>query len=152
MMKQSLTRTTDMNCLLCSEDLNPILDASNFWRLVLNCNQNLVGKCMLVSRHHVEMVDELGANEWDDLRLQVCRIASALRQVARPEHFNYAFLQNQDRHVHLHVIPRYASMRVVAGIEVDDPDYPNHYAVPAPDRPLDPEQTARLARLLRAAL
>jgi hypothetical protein len=38
------------------------------------------------------------------------------------------------------------------GIDVDDPDYPVHYAVPAPDRPLDPEQTAQLARLLRAAV
>jgi diadenosine tetraphosphate (Ap4A) HIT family hydrolase len=141
-----------LNCVLCSDDLSPILDTSSFWRLVLNRNQNLVGKSMLVSRRHIEAVDELSANEWDDLRLQVRRIASALRQVTRPEHFNYAFLQNQDRHVHLHVIPRYASPRLAAGIDVDDPDYPDHYAVPAPYRPLDPEQAAQLARLLHAAL
>lgn len=45
-----------------------------------------------------------------------------------PDHFNYAFLQNQDRHVHLHVIPRYASDRRFAGMDFVDPDYPGHYA------------------------
>ena len=32
-----------------------------------------------------------------------------LRRAFAPDHFNYAFLQNQNRHVHLHVIPRYAT-------------------------------------------
>jgi diadenosine tetraphosphate (Ap4A) HIT family hydrolase len=50
-----------------------------------------------------------------------------LRRAFGPDHFNYAFLQNQDRHAHLHVIPRYASARVFAGIEFADPDWPDHY-------------------------
>jgi diadenosine tetraphosphate (Ap4A) HIT family hydrolase len=33
----------------------------------------------------------------------------ALDQAFQPDHYNYAFLQNQDRHVHLHVFPRYAA-------------------------------------------
>ncbi len=44
-----------------------------------------------------------------------------------PVHFNYAFLQNQDRHVHLHVIPRYAKPRDVAGVRSTDSAYPDHY-------------------------
>jgi diadenosine tetraphosphate (Ap4A) HIT family hydrolase len=141
-----------VNCVLCSDRLSPILDDSTFWRLVLNRNQNLVGKSMLVSQRHVERVDCLAADEWDDLRIQIRRLTAALREVVQPDHFNYAFLQNQDRHVHLHVIPRYASPRMVAGIQVDDADYPGHYAVPAPHRPLEAEQSARLVALLRAAL
>jgi hypothetical protein len=39
----------------------------------------------------------------------------------------YAFLQNQDRPVHLHVIPRYASARMFARRQFEDPDYPDHY-------------------------
>ncbi len=34
-----------------------------------------------------------------------------LRTAFQPDHFNYSFLQNKDRHVHLHVIPRYAAPR-----------------------------------------
>jgi len=53
----------------------------------------------------------------------------ALRQTFRPDLFTYAFLQNQDRHVHLHVIPRYATPRVLAGETFSDAGYPDHYAL-----------------------
>ena len=53
-----------------------------------------------------------------------------VREAFAPDHFNYAFLQNQDRHVHLHVIPRYQSPRWLAGTEFKDADYPDHYRVP----------------------
>jgi diadenosine tetraphosphate (Ap4A) HIT family hydrolase len=39
----------------------------------------------------------------------VQRTTERLRRAFAPDHFNYAFLQNQDRHVHQHVIPRYAA-------------------------------------------
>jgi hypothetical protein len=32
-------------CGLCRADLSPILAESTYWRLVLNRNQNLLGKC-----------------------------------------------------------------------------------------------------------
>jgi diadenosine tetraphosphate (Ap4A) HIT family hydrolase len=141
-----------MDCVLCSDELGPVLADGMLWRLVLNRNQNLVGKCMLVTHRHVEDVDQLTAAEWDDLRRQLRRATAALRQATRPDHFNYAFLQNQDRHVHLHVIPRYAAPRQIAGLHIDDPDYPDHYAVPAPDRRLTHEQREHLTALLRASL
>jgi diadenosine tetraphosphate (Ap4A) HIT family hydrolase len=105
-----------MDCVLCSPELGPVLAGSPFWRLVLNRNQNLVGKCMLVTRRHVEVVDQLTAAEWSDLAELLRRATAALRQAMQPDHFNYAFLQNQDRHVHLHVIPRYAGPRCIAGL------------------------------------
>lgn len=141
-----------MACVLCSDDLRPILADSMAWRLVLNRNQNLVGKSMLVARRHVEAVDQLSAEEWTDLRHQLGRITAALKQVAQPDHFNFAFLQNQDRHVHMHVIPRYARTRLVGGLRAEDPDYPDHYAVPAPNRPLAADRQEQLASLLRHAL
>jgi diadenosine tetraphosphate (Ap4A) HIT family hydrolase len=141
-----------MDCVLCSPGLGPVLADSPLWRLVLNRNQNLAGKCMLVTRRHVEVVDQLTAAEWSDLAELLRRATAALRQAMQPDHFNYAFLQNQDRHVRLHVIPRYAGPRCIAGLTFDDDDYPGHYAVPAPDRRLAAEQSEHLAELLRAAL
>lgn len=47
----------NMRCVLCSDDLSPILEDSRLWHVVLNRNQNLVGKSMPVSRRHIESVD-----------------------------------------------------------------------------------------------
>jgi hypothetical protein len=50
--------------------------------------------------------------------------------------------------VHLHVIPRYATARVAAGLHFEDLDYPGHYAVPAPERRLSTPVLEALTRLL----
>ena len=52
----------------------------------------------------------------------------------------------------MNVIPTYAYERFVAGLHVDDPDYPDNYAVPAPGRPLQPEHQEQLASRFREAL
>jgi diadenosine tetraphosphate (Ap4A) HIT family hydrolase len=72
-----------------------------------------------------------------------------LRAAFTPDHCNYAFLQNQDRHVYLHVIPRYARPREVVGLRFVDAEYPDHYAVLAPTRPVPPAVLEELARRLR---
>lgn len=52
-----------------------------------------------------------------------------LTQSFAPDHFNHAFLQDQDAHGHLHVILCYAATRHFAGLEFDDPDYGDHYGL-----------------------
>lgn len=93
-------------CGLCSPELAPVLAQGERWLVVLNRNQNLLGKCLLVLRRHIEAVRELTPEEWMELHEQLSRTTEALSLTFRPDHFNYAFLQNQDRHVHMHVIPR----------------------------------------------
>lgn len=121
-------------CSLCGPSLTPVLDESVRWQVRLNLNQNLLGKLIIVLRRHEEQVVRLSAAEWTELHEQMGRMTMRLQAAFAPDHFNYSFLQNQDRHVHLHVIPRYASPRDVAGLRFEDPDYPGHYAVPAPER------------------
>ena len=139
------------DCSLCSPELAPQFAFSPFWRLSLNRNQNLLGKCFLVLRRHEEVVARLTPDEWLDLHSMLAAATVALRQRFQPDHFNYAFLQNQDRHVHLHIIPRYAAPRTFAGLTFDDPDYPAHYAVPSPPRFLPPQTMDALAASLRDA-
>lgn len=133
-----------MNCPLCDSKLGPILAESVYWRLVLNHNQDLLGKCFLALRRHVESVLELTTDEWLDLHEQIGVATRTLRQRFDAEHFNYLFLQNQDRHVHLHIIPRYAGKRMFAEEEFDDPGYPGHYRVDGPPRRLDARTEAIL--------
>ncbi|HZQ35272.1 MAG TPA: HIT family protein [Dehalococcoidia bacterium] len=140
------------NCPLCSASLRPVLAEGEHWRLVLNYNQDLLGKCFLALRRHAESITLLSLDEWTELHRLIARATGALVDAFAPDHFNYAFLQNQDRHVHLHIIPRYASMRTSAGVSFHDPAYPGHYAVNEPALRLDEEHVAALAQLLRTRL
>jgi diadenosine tetraphosphate (Ap4A) HIT family hydrolase len=97
----------------------------------------------------LEDIRNITEDEWLELHWEITAATNALALAFDPDHFNYAFLQNQDRHVHLHVIPRYASARTFAGRQFGDPDYPDHYAVPALTIILASEQTAALANELR---
>ena len=73
---------------------------STSWKLIVNLNQNLLGKCFLTLNRHAESVSDLSETEWIDLHRQLKRTTKALTEAFAPAHFNYAFLQNQDKHVH----------------------------------------------------
>jgi diadenosine tetraphosphate (Ap4A) HIT family hydrolase len=137
------------DCVLCSPDLGPIIAESEHWRLVLNHNQKYLGKCFLVLRRHLEPVPLINPAEWQELHQEVERATEMLVRAFQPDHFNYAFLQNQDRHVHLHVIPRYASQRTFADIVFDDLDYPGHYSVGEPRQRLSEGQYAAITDYLQ---
>lgn len=44
-------------------------------------------------------------DEHRELHQLMVYATDALHAAFTPDHYNYAFLQNQDRHVHLHIIP-----------------------------------------------
>ena len=136
-------------CPLCDPRLGPVIAESAHWRLVLNRNQHLLGKCFLVARRHLEAVPNLSPKEWLDLHRQLVGATRTLAHAFHPDHVNDAFLGNQDRHLHLYLIPRYAGPRTFAGTVFADPDYPDHYAVSAPARSLAAPQSMALARHLR---
>ncbi|HWQ14908.1 MAG TPA: hypothetical protein VNL77_19065 [Roseiflexaceae bacterium] len=137
------------SCSLCHHDLGPLILSSPAWRLILNHNQNLLGKCFLALARHEERVARLTAIEWADLHRQLIVATQVLQYAFQPDHYNYAFLQNQDRHVHMHIIPRYAQPRTFASFVFGDPDYPSHYAVPAPEGRLPPTALASLGQHLQ---
>ncbi len=137
-----------MDCRLCSPDLSPILGESRSWRWVLNRNQDLLGKSMLVSRRHVDRVDDVDANTWEELHRFLRRVARRTREVLRPARLNLAFLGNEDRHVHLHLIPRYAEPVALAGTAFDDPGFPGHYVV-GRDRRVDGDVRDEIVERLR---
>lgn len=120
------------SCNLCSPDLWPVIANEPKWRLILNRNQNLLGKCFWALNRHEEQVSELTVDEWGLLHEHIRRTVSALRLMWHADHFNIAFLQNQDKHVHLHIIPRYATPRRIGERVFEDLDYPSHYAVAGP--------------------
>jgi len=97
---------------------------------VVNYNQNKLGKCMIVLKRHDEDICKLSDDELRDLWAIIRKLKGALTSCFQPDHFNYAFLMNQDAHVHLHVIPRYHGHRTFAGIEFEDSDAVSHRKLP----------------------
>ena len=95
-------------CNLC-ERLRHVVERGELWTLALNRNQDLPGKCILVLNRHCERVSDLTVQEWASLHPYTERTASALDDLFAPDLYNFAFLMNFDAHVHLHVVPRYAS-------------------------------------------
>jgi diadenosine tetraphosphate (Ap4A) HIT family hydrolase len=115
-------------CVLCSTRLaSPVIRETPLWRVAVNLNQSLLGKLIVVLRRHQEAVARLTADEWSELHGLLIWSTERVKSAFAPDHFNYAFLQNQDRHVHLHVIPRYATPRHFAGLDFNDPEFPTHY-------------------------
>jgi diadenosine tetraphosphate (Ap4A) HIT family hydrolase len=140
------------DCPLCATLLTTVLRETKFWRTALNTNQQLMGQAIIALRRHEESVAALTADEWLDLRSELIWMTTALDAAFHADHYNYAFLQNQDRHVHLHVFPRYAAARRIAGVDFTDPDYPDHYRVPSPMRTVDPEVLAAIESALLSGL
>jgi diadenosine tetraphosphate (Ap4A) HIT family hydrolase len=91
------------------------------WTIAVNINQNLLGKTVVVLNRPCQSVTDLTLAEWTDLYTQIKRIRVALDLLFEPDLCNYAFLMNVDRQVHLHVIPRYESVRQWSGQQFEDP-------------------------------
>jgi diadenosine tetraphosphate (Ap4A) HIT family hydrolase len=124
-----------------------VLWESDRWFIVLNRNQDLLGKTMIVLKRHLERVVEL-TTEWEELLVQVREVTKRVDQAFAPDHFNYSFLMNVDQHVHLHVIPRYVEAREVAGARWDDPDFPHSLSEPVAERRLGAAEAEEVRRAL----
>ena len=111
-----------MKLILCSGcdnfhiDPRDLVGTWEHWHVVVNHNQNYLGKVMLVLRRHATDVTALTPAEQAGLWSLLGDVKTALLGAFQPDHFNYAFLMNLDAHVHLHIIPRYAQPQVFAGM------------------------------------
>jgi diadenosine tetraphosphate (Ap4A) HIT family hydrolase len=102
---------------------------------------------MIVLLRHEEPVTALLPEEWSELQSELQWLTGRLQEAFSPDHFNYAFLQNGDRHIHLHVIPRYEQPRRFADTDFSDSDYPGHYT-PGVERRVGQDVYAAIADAL----
>ncbi len=121
-----------VKCVLCQPLGADEVYSTNCWRVVVNYNQNKLGKCMVCLKRHDEDICNLSEEEVRDLWAIIRKLKEVLMSCFQPDHFNYAFLMNQDAHVHLHVIPRYRGTRTFAGLEFQDSDALTERRLPEP--------------------
>ena len=121
------------------------------WNLVLNANQDLLGRCFFALKRPETDVAALTNDELLDLWACLRRAKAALDALWSPDHFNFAFLMNEEPQVHFHVIPRYKTRREFAGGTFSDPAWGTHYNT-GPARHLDPTGFEAVRTALRGAL
>ena len=140
-----------MKLILCSGcdsfhiDPRDLVGTWAHWHVLVNHNQNYLGKAMLVLRRHATDVTALTPAEQAELWRLLADGKTALLGAFQPDHFNYAFLMNQDVHVHMHIIPRYAAPRQFAGLTFDDGHLGDHYALDSRIVPIEIRQQVALA-------
>lgn len=117
------------SCFFCTNRIEPkdYVGSGSYWHVIINRNQNYLGKTMLVLKRHETDVTALTAEEQIEFWQLLADVHKALGMLFQPDHFNYTFLMNQDAHVHLHVIPRYKASRDFAGLTFADERYGDHY-------------------------
>lgn len=131
-------------------DPGTVIDVGGSWAHVLNRNQSLLGKVMLVLARDCDDVRLLRSSESADLRREITRVTSALDSLFMPDHHNFSFLMNVDPSVHLHVIPRYTEPRRWADLVFDDPQFGS--AAASDVRVLPQAVLAQLAEAIRSEL
>ncbi len=116
-------------CLFCARPIEPkdYVGSQSYWHIIVNRNQNYLGKTMLVLKRHEIDVTALTTSEQTEFWQLLAHTRKALDLLFQPDHFNYAFLMNQDAHVHLHLIPRYRTSREFAGLKFTDDHFGEHY-------------------------
>ena len=140
-----------MKLILCSGcdnfhiDPRDLVGTWEHWHVVVNHNQNYLGKVMLVLRRHATDVTALTPDEQAELWRLLGAVKTALLGAFQPDHFNYAFLMNLDAHVHMHIIPRYAQAQDFGGMTFTDGRLGEHYDLGSQIVPVKLRQMVALA-------
>jgi len=102
-----------------------IKDDYKNWIVDLSIDQYFPGKCIVRLKRHLEDVFDLNKNEREELFFISKRIRNVIRKLFHPIHFNYKFLGNSCRHVHLHLIPRYRKQIKIGKFTFQDQGWKN---------------------------
>lgn len=98
--------------------------ANDTWVVQVRPKQVTLGASVLIARRHAESLGGLLPAEAAGFADAVTNLEGRLREAFRYDKINYLLLMMVDRHLHFHVIPRYAETRSFAGISWPDPAWP----------------------------
>ena len=98
-----------------------LIRSYNNWQVYLHPNQGYLGRS-IVWCNRADSLDFADATkaEQEELFIVLRDLKRALTELFKPDVFNYAFLGNEIRHLHGHVVPRYKEPRVLLGQVFED--------------------------------
>ena len=110
------------NCFIC-QDNEQLIKKFKFWKVILNLNQYYLGGIIIALNEHKEDFLETTQEERRELFQIMKKITNVLKELFEPNLFNYAILMNQEKHLHMHLIPRYKNERIFENIVFKDENY-----------------------------
>src|SRR3989344_3516676 len=99
-----------------------------FWSIFLNQNQCYLGRCIIWCNRKdaLDLVDAT-PEEQKELFIVLNKLGNAIKKAFQPDWLNYAFLGNEIKRLHGHLIPRYAKPKIFEGITFEDKLYGHNY-------------------------
>ncbi|TSC82859.1 MAG: hypothetical protein G01um101420_41 [Parcubacteria group bacterium Gr01-1014_20] len=129
-----------------------IIKSYKYWEVTIHENQGYLGRCVIwCKRPEADDLSEIRKGEYDELLLIINELKDAIHKVFKPDWFNYAFLGNEVRHLHAHVVPRYASDRSYEGGIFADKLYGHNFQTD-PGFKLDEEMVLKIKEVIAKEL
>jgi len=105
-----------------------MLQSYSHWDVSLHENQGYLGRCVVwCKRPDALDLPDVENEEREELFAVLQQLKEALSKAFQPDWFNYAFFGNEVRHLHCHVVPRYAADREFVGHVFRDERYGHSY-------------------------
>jgi diadenosine tetraphosphate (Ap4A) HIT family hydrolase len=120
-----------------------LLHEYEHWVVLLRPEQVTLGSMVLASKSEAGAMSQLDVAAFTELSQVTRDLERALRNVFNHDKINYLLLMMVDKHVHFHVLPRYAAARELAGSSFEDVSWPG---------PPDLSKTIKLSDQQRQAL
>ncbi len=137
------TPDTELNriCITCTAPQNDgeTIAFTNEWKVILHPDQSGLGSCIVAPLRHVARMADLNDVEWQGFKEVVSELEPALEVTFGAKLVNLSCLKNwayrehnpdppyldgkPNPHVHWHVVPRYESAVLFAGVEFKDPTF-----------------------------
>lgn len=113
------------DCLFCEDLLSQkegLVAVTPFWQVLVSRDQGYLGRCMVISRHHIGNITEMDFKQNDDLLDTQVRLEQAVRVAFGADWCNWtqlgndAFAEDDPKpHLHYHLRPRYSTAVEFAG-------------------------------------
>jgi diadenosine tetraphosphate (Ap4A) HIT family hydrolase len=94
------------------------------WTVLLRKVQNTAGCLILACNEEAQALPAVSAAAWAEFPKVTADVEGALRAAFAFDKINYLLLMMVDKHVHFHVLPRYAASRRFEGVEFNDAGWP----------------------------
>ncbi len=101
-----------------------VLAEYRHWTVLLRGTQTTLGSLILACNEEATSMPEVSAAAWTELPDVTADLEGVLRAAFSFDKINYLLLMMVDKHVHFHVLPRYAESRHFEGLECKDPGWP----------------------------
>lgn len=108
------------------------ISPGKYWDLFLHTDQGLLGRCYFEYKGEESSLMRVPETAMLELRANGERLERVLEELFHPDLFNHQSLNNQTRHLHVHVLPRYREEREFLGIHFRDQNFAEAYSGRSP--------------------